>query len=134
MRGHGFTCVGKSIEEAVYRAIYTCTNAKVQTTSLLLQAGYNTGLLGDKMGKLGGADGGTAGAAKKPELESVKFLSDREAKDAWEANEPQSSRPWGLWCRQVERSGLYDNEFYETAAPSHEDAGEEKEGEEGAEE
>ncbi|KAJ9620877.1 hypothetical protein H2203_007463 [Taxawa tesnikishii (nom. ined.)] len=51
MRGHGFTCVGASIEEAVYRAVYTCTNARVQTTALLLQGGYNTGLVGEKVGR-----------------------------------------------------------------------------------
>ncbi|KJY02245.1 hypothetical protein TI39_contig71g00009 [Zymoseptoria brevis] len=43
MRGHGMTCVGRSIEEVVYRAIFTCVNARVQTTALLMQGGYNLG-------------------------------------------------------------------------------------------
>ncbi|QIX00862.1 hypothetical protein AMS68_006379 [Peltaster fructicola] len=50
MRGHGFTCVGKTIEEAVFRAVYTCTNARVQTTSLLLQGTFNIGMVGERMG------------------------------------------------------------------------------------
>ena len=121
MRGHGFTAVGSTIEEAVYRSIYTCTNARVQTTSLLLQAGYNTGLLGEKLNKLaasvgsGGKDGAAAGGGgdKGPQLEGIKFLSERECKDAWEANKTQASRPWGLWCKEVEGSALYRNEFLE---------------------
>ena len=36
MRGHGCTVVGESIEQAVYRAIYTEMNAKLQTTAHML--------------------------------------------------------------------------------------------------
>jgi len=36
MRGHGSTAVGSSISRAVYRAIYTETNAKIQSASTLL--------------------------------------------------------------------------------------------------
>lgn len=104
MRGHGFTCVGSTIEEAVYRAVYTCTNARVQTTSLLLQAGYNTSMIVDRMGK---EDAG------KAQPESVKFLDDREAKDAWEANATQASRPWKLWVAEVECTALYRNQLEE---------------------
>ena len=50
MRGHGFTCVGASMEQAVYRAIFTCTNARVQTTALLMQGSYNVGLVGERFG------------------------------------------------------------------------------------
>lgn len=37
MRGHGLTVVGESIEESVFRAIYTAENARMQTVSLTLQ-------------------------------------------------------------------------------------------------
>ncbi len=37
MRGHGFTALGGSIKEVVYRAIYTSSNASIQTASLLLR-------------------------------------------------------------------------------------------------
>lgn len=50
MRGHGFTCVGSSIEEAVYRAVFTCSNARVQTTALLMQGSYNVSLVGARFG------------------------------------------------------------------------------------
>ena len=50
MRGHGMTVVGDSIQEAVFRAIYTATNAKLQ-----LQAGQLEGpveFLSDAEGRL----------------------------------------------------------------------------------
>jgi ribulose-5-phosphate 4-epimerase/fuculose-1-phosphate aldolase len=37
MRGHGVTVVGASIQEAVFRAIYTEMNARVQLQSMLLE-------------------------------------------------------------------------------------------------
>jgi len=36
MRGHGSTVVGTSLEQAVYRAIYTEINAKLQLTAMNL--------------------------------------------------------------------------------------------------
>ena len=41
----------------------------------------------------------------------VKYLSDREVKDAWEANKGQASRPWELWKEEVRWNGLYRNEY-----------------------
>jgi ribulose-5-phosphate 4-epimerase/fuculose-1-phosphate aldolase len=108
MRGHGFTCVGESIEDAVNRAVYTCTNARVQTTALLMQGTYNIGLVGERFG---GGDKET-GPAKH---EDIKYLSDREAKDAWTAISGHADRPWGLWCAEVENSGLYQNELADNA-------------------
>ena len=37
MRGHGMTVVGDSVREAVFRAIYTETNAKLQTQAAALE-------------------------------------------------------------------------------------------------
>ena len=36
MRGHGFAAVGQSIAEAVYRAIYTEINARLQLEAIVL--------------------------------------------------------------------------------------------------
>lgn len=104
MRGHGFTNIGSTIEEAVYRAIYTCANARVQTQALLMQGTYNLGLVGERFG--GGEN--QTGPAKH---EDIKYLSEREAKDAWAANQGHAERPWKLWCAEVENSGLYQNEL-----------------------
>lgn len=104
MRGHGFTCIGETIEEAVYRAIFTCTNARVQTTALLMQGTYNLGLVGERFG----AGEKETGPAKH---EDIKYLSDRECKDAWTANQGHAERPWKLWCAEVANSALYTNEL-----------------------
>ncbi|KAK5126295.1 hypothetical protein LTR85_010531 [Meristemomyces frigidus] len=104
MRGHGFTCIGATIEEAVYRAIFTCTNARVQTTAMLMQGSYNVGLVGERFG--GGEK--ETGPAKH---EDIKYLSERECKDAWTANQGHAERPWKLWCAEVKNSGLYQNEL-----------------------
>lgn len=124
MRGHGFTCVGGTVQEAVYRAVYTCTNARVQLASCALQSGFNLHLLGEKMGKE------EVGERKKVALEEVRYLSEGEAKGAWEANAGQASRPWALWCREVEAGGLYVNEMEEGGDDEAETAGTEEEGEE----
>lgn len=86
----------------LFQAIYTCTNARVQTTSLLLQAGFNTGIVGQKIGKED---------PQKLQLEGIKYLSDRECKDAWEANSGHAYRPWKLWCAEVANATLYKNEL-----------------------
>lgn len=106
MRGHGFSCVGQSIEEAVYRAIFTCSNARIQTTALMLQGGYNVGLVGERFG----AGEKETGPAKR---EDVKFLSERECKDAWAANQKHVERPWGLWSAEVSDCSLYRNSYLE---------------------
>ncbi len=52
-----------------------------------------------KSGKVGGD------AEKK-----MKFLSEKEAGDAWEAMGRTVPRAWKLWCREVEVAPLYRNE------------------------
>lgn len=106
MRGHGFSCVGQSIEEAVYRAIYTCSNARVQTTALLMQGGYNIGLVGERFG----AGEKETGPAKR---EEIKFLSEREVKDTSTRLQKTVGRPWGLWCAEVNDCSLYHNAYLE---------------------
>ncbi|KAK3115433.1 hypothetical protein LTR53_005235 [Teratosphaeriaceae sp. CCFEE 6253] len=103
MRGHGFTCIGSTVQEAVFRAVYTCTNARVQTTALLMQGSYNVGLVGERFG--GGEK--ETGPAKH---EDIKYLNDRECKDAGTSLLGSAERPWKLWCAEVEASNLYHNE------------------------
>ena len=104
MRGHGFTCVGETIEDATNRAVYTCTNARVQTKTLLMQGTFNLGLVAERFG----AGEKETGPAK---FEDIKYLSDREAKDAGSELGASSVRQWKLWCAEVESNPLYNNEL-----------------------
>jgi len=122
MRGHGFSCVGHGIEEAVFRAIYTCSNARIQTTALLMQGGYNVGLVGERFG----AGEKETGPAKR---EEIKFLSEREVKDTSNKLLKTVERPWGLWCAEVRDCSLYSNAYLdgeEEADFDGEDADEEE--------
>lgn len=100
MRGHGFSCIGSTIQEAVYRAIFLCSNAKIQTTALMLQNAHNVMGMG---GKKGVED------VFPVLMEDVRYLSEKEVKDAWEMNRRNAERPWKLWCKEVETSRLYTN-------------------------
>jgi ribulose-5-phosphate 4-epimerase/fuculose-1-phosphate aldolase len=71
MRGHGNVVVGRSIMEAVFRAIYTEVNAKLASEALRLGEGQ------------------------------VVFLNEEEAKAAAETNSAQIGRPWELWKAKV---------------------------------
>ncbi|KAK4964082.1 hypothetical protein LTR66_012486 [Elasticomyces elasticus] len=106
MRGHGFTCVGSSIQEAVYRAIYTCTNARIQTTALTLQNGANVMAMGEAMSRK--RDWMTEN--RDMGLKGIRYLDDRECADTAEASKEHAERPWKLWCKEVEDSGFYTNE------------------------
>jgi ribulose-5-phosphate 4-epimerase/fuculose-1-phosphate aldolase len=85
-RGHGFVTVGASVEQVVDYAYYASSNARVQTTALLLN------------GVLGGAGVG-----------NVKYLSARERKDCRNMNAWIVFKPWRQWVWEVERSGMYEN-------------------------
>ncbi len=100
MRGHGFTTVGSSIQEAVFRAIYTQQNAAVQTTALLTR---NAHLNAEDRGK------------KPEEKTSVPdtgphYLSEQEISGCTLMGAETAERPWGLWVREVESSPLYVHE------------------------
>jgi ribulose-5-phosphate 4-epimerase/fuculose-1-phosphate aldolase len=71
MRGHGDVVVGGSIQEVVFRAVYTEINAKLQAEAL----------------RLGG--------------EEVEYLNAEEAANATETNRRVLGRPWELWKRQA---------------------------------
>jgi len=67
LRGHGNVVVGGSIQEAVFRAVYTEVNARLEADALRLGTGQ------------------------------VRFLNAGEAKSATETNRAQISRAWDLW-------------------------------------
>lgn len=91
MRGHGFATFGDSIEQAVYRGIYTQSNAKIETTAIGLAA-------------LAGLNGQPEGAGGP-----VRYLNSRERRDAGTSNVAWQPKAWELWVRQAERDALYDN-------------------------
>jgi Class II Aldolase and Adducin N-terminal domain len=107
MRGHGFTTCAEGLEAVVFQSIYTKEAAKTQLLALQLKASY----FGETLeGKVDVEGGGKIKSAKvKPEGE-IKYLTDREAGDAWEMNMETMARPWGLWCREVEVQPLYRND------------------------
>jgi HCOMODA/2-hydroxy-3-carboxy-muconic semialdehyde decarboxylase len=73
MRGHGNVVVGQSIEQVVFRAIYTEINAKLQAEALRLGQG------------------------------EVAFLNGEEAAKATATNNLVLSRAWDLWKQQAFR-------------------------------
>ena len=89
MRGHGYTIVAPTIEECIFRAIYTKENAIILTTSLGLRLAYQ------------GSDGSVA---------DIQYLHDDEITDSSAISQNTWSRAWGLWLREVEVSHLYVNE------------------------
>ncbi|KAK7419032.1 hypothetical protein QQX98_003534 [Neonectria punicea] len=85
MRGHGFTVVADSIEVAVMWATYTQKNAIIQTTATTPQS-------------MCGGTGSDLG---------LSYLSSEESSVAGEMTKRTVQRPWKLWVREVEASGLY---------------------------
>ncbi len=73
MRGHGNVVVGDSLQQVVFRAIYTEINAKLQAEAL----------------RLGGGE--------------VAFLNAEEAAKATATNNLVLNRPWELWKQQALR-------------------------------
>lgn len=71
LRGHGNVVVGRSIKEAVFRAVYTEVNARLASEALRLGNGQ------------------------------AEFLNEDEAKAAAETNSAQIGRPWELWKRAL---------------------------------
>ena len=92
MRGHGMTVVGPTIQDCVLRAVYTQSNAVIQTTALLTRAAYRSEMVqGQEMS------------------EAIHYLSEEEAGAAMEMTKWSATRPWALWLREVEAAGLYVN-------------------------
>jgi hypothetical protein len=107
MRGHGFTTCADSLEAAVFQAVYTVEAAKVQTQALLAHNAYFGGVV---EGKIDVEGGGKIKSAKIKTEGDIKYLSEREAGDAWAFNRETMMRPWALWCREVKVNPLYVND------------------------
>jgi ribulose-5-phosphate 4-epimerase/fuculose-1-phosphate aldolase len=87
MANHGFTTLGTSIKQAVYRAIYTQVNASVQTNAITLR-------------------NAAVGAGVGVESE-IRYLNAEQTAGSLKMNDASQDRPWGLWVREVESCGLY---------------------------
>lgn len=96
MRGHGFTAVGETLETTVFRAIYTDKNAAIQSNALTMRAA----VFGSGAGVVAGSGGG---------IGEIKYLTPEEERDSTNMTIWSVSRPWELWIREVEKSGLYEN-------------------------
>jgi ribulose-5-phosphate 4-epimerase/fuculose-1-phosphate aldolase len=96
MRGHGFTTLATGIESAVYQAIYTCENARTQTTATLLTKPVPPG--------------------QSQAMYTMKFLTPPETTGTKNFNMATFGRPWGLWVREVEVDPLYRNDVKRTEA------------------
>lgn len=86
---HGFTCVGKSIEEAVYRALYTQTNCELLAKALSFAGG---------------------------DWQKVHYLDEEEAKSCKKMNEKCVDKSWRLWLKEVQTNPLYESEEGEPEA------------------
>ncbi|KAH0282225.1 arad-like aldolase/epimerase, partial [Aureobasidium sp. EXF-3399] len=86
MQNHGFTTVASSIKLAVMQAMYTQTNAGIQTTALTIQNAYPNN-----------------------NQQELSFLTTQQTVDSWTTMAGTSDRPWGLWSHQVRSSNLYQN-------------------------
>lgn len=95
MRRHGFSCVGRDIVTAVYRAIYTRINAEAQTKAMAI-AKHNP----DPQGQVVYGDG-FDGITREQE-KGTKIMCER-----------FQDKPWRLWVREVERNPLYENTLSE---------------------
>jgi HCOMODA/2-hydroxy-3-carboxy-muconic semialdehyde decarboxylase len=62
MRAHGSVAVGPSLQQAVFRAVYTEVNARLQTTATLLGGGQPLAALDPQEGRLADAVNMGAGA------------------------------------------------------------------------
>jgi ribulose-5-phosphate 4-epimerase/fuculose-1-phosphate aldolase len=91
MANHGFTTLGTSIKQAVYRAVYTNINASVQTNAMSIRSAASNGAL------------------LYPTY-SMRFLDERQVKGSLKLNDASQDRPWELWVAEVKTCALYKHE------------------------
>ncbi|CZR56971.1 uncharacterized protein PAC_06860 [Phialocephala subalpina] len=100
MSNHGFTTLGTSVPQAVYRAVYTHINAGIQSQALALRSSCLNGVFGKGYGT--GADRGEWG------FDGMRFLDTEELKEGCtKMNDASQHRPWEMWVREVEVNPLY---------------------------
>ena len=90
-RGHGFVTWGASLQQAVYRAVYTKQNAEIQESAELLAAA------------------GAAGDDKDSSSRCVVYLDEAERRDCGEMVDASWVKAWPLWKAVVEADALYVN-------------------------
>ena len=92
-RGHGFVTWGASLQQAVYRAVYTKQNAEIQESAELLAAGA----------------AGAAGDDEDSSSRCVVYLDEAERRDCGEMADASWAKAWPLWKAVVEADALYVN-------------------------
>ncbi|OCL14583.1 arad-like aldolase/epimerase [Glonium stellatum] len=102
MRHHGFTTLGESIQDAVYRAMYTQTNASILSTAANLRSSFYGPALTRESGAAQGSDGS-----------GLDLLSASEMAGCRNMNEATADKAFRLWVREVEVLPLYVNELAE---------------------
>lgn len=114
MRKHGFTTWGDSIERAVFRAVFTAVNARVQTNSVLLRNAF-AGQLGQ-----GIPEGSWSGAGNGEDVfnNALEPLTAEQAAATEMSNDGTIARPWGLWTAEVEANPLYQNNGTDGTLPA----------------
>ncbi|KAG0648794.1 Tropolone synthesis J [Hyphodiscus hymeniophilus] len=100
MKNHGFTTVGKSIKQVVYRAVYTHVNANVQSNAIISRNAH----LGThtSVSSLATKTSGRLG-------DELIYLDEDQTLGCMQMNDSTQERPWGLWEREVEVCPLYVN-------------------------
>ena len=112
MREHGFTTWGTTIEEAVFRAVFTTVNAQVQTNSMSLRSAFSN--MANQ-----GVDLAAWGVDKNQIFRNDFVpLTEQQARDTDTSIGATSARPWGLWVAEVEASPLYTNNGPQGGQPS----------------
>lgn len=89
MQSHGFTTCSTDIETVVFQAIYSQTDAEVQSDALTIQHAFL-----DSNGS---------------HHEGLVYLTQKQATDSWATDQRTIQRPWDLWVREVKVSPLYVN-------------------------
>ena len=102
MRHHGFTTLGESIQDAVYRAMYTQTNASILSTAANLRGSFYGSALLREPEVAHGSDGS-----------GLDLLSASETAGCRNMNEATADKAFRLWLREVEVLPLYVNELAE---------------------
>lgn len=106
MSNHGFTTLGTSVSQAVYRAVYTHINAGIQSQALMLRSSCLNGVFGKGHG--------TGAARGEWGLDDMRFLDTEELKEGCtKMNDASQHRPWEMWVREVKMNPLYKLQIYD---------------------
>ena len=82
-RKHGFTCIGDSIQQAVYRAIYLQKNCALLKDAIDISQGTKA---------------------------NISYLTEEEAAGCAKMNQMTQDKAFRLWLREVETNPLYRND------------------------